>query len=122
MLKEKKASVKMYAVEPEESAVISGKEPGPHKIQGIGAGFIPDNLDKSVIDGIIQVNAETAIKTAREAGEKEGILCGISSGAALNAALGLAEKVENKGKTIVVVIPSNGERYLSTALYADIEA
>jgi len=121
VLKAKKPSVKVYAVEPEESPVISGGEPGPHKIQGIGAGFIPDNLDKSLLDGVIKVNAVAAVDTARKVAVQEGILCGISSGAALSAALELAKKPDNKGKMIVVIIPSNGERYLSTVLYADLE-
>lgn len=121
VLKEKKPAVKVYAVEPEESPVISGGEPGPHKIQGIGAGFIPGNLDKDILDGVLTINIDKAVKTARDSGLKEGILCGISSGAAVAAALDLAEKPENKGKKIVVIIPSNGERYLSTVLYADLE-
>ncbi len=121
VLKEKKPAVKVYAVEPEESPVISGGEPGPHKIQGIGAGFIPGNLDKDILDGVLTINIDKAVKTARDSGVKEGILCGISSGAAVAAALDLAEKPENKGKKIVVIIPSNGERYLSTVLYADLE-
>lgn len=120
VLKQRKPSIKMVAIEPEESPVISGGCPGPHKIQGIGAGFIPDNLDKTVIDEIIKVNSENSIKTAREAAVKEGILCGISSGAAIYASLELARKEENKGKLIVTIIPSNGERYLSSALFANI--
>jgi cysteine synthase A len=121
VLKSKKPSIKLYAVEPEESPVISGGEPGPHKIQGIGAGFVPDNLDKSLLDGVIKVNITTAVATARNVAAKEGILCGISSGATLDAALQLAKDPVNKGKMIVVIIPSNGERYLSTVLYADLE-
>jgi cysteine synthase len=121
VLKSKKPSIKLYAVEPEESPVISGGEPGPHKIQGIGAGFVPDNLDKSLLDGVIKVNVTTAVATARKVAAKEGILCGISSGATLDAALQLAKDPLNKGKMIVVIIPSNGERYLSTVLYADLE-
>jgi cysteine synthase A len=121
VLKSKKPSIKLYAVEPEESPVISGGEPGPHKIQGIGAGFVPDNLDKSLLDGVIKVNVTTAVATARKVAAKEGILCGISSGATLDAALQLAKDPVNKGKMIVVIIPSNGERYLSTVLYADLE-
>jgi cysteine synthase A len=121
VLKSKKPSIKLYAVEPEESPVISGGEPGPHKIQGIGAGFVPDNLDKSLLDGVIKVNVTTAVATARKVAAKEGILCGISSGATLDAALQLAKDPINKGKMIVVIIPSNGERYLSTVLYADLE-
>ena len=121
VLKSKKPSIKLYAVEPEESPVISGGEPGPHKIQDIGAGFVPDNLDKSLLDGVIKVNITTAVATARKVAAKEGILCGISSGATLDAALQLAKDPVNKGKMIVVIIPSNGERYLSTVLYADLE-
>jgi len=118
-LKKKKPGIKIVAVEPAESPVMSGGAPGPHKIQGIGAGFIPDNLDMSVINEVIQVNSETAMKTAREAAVRDGILCGISSGAAIAAALELGKRPENKGKQIVVIIPSNGERYLSSALFAD---
>lgn len=121
VLKEKKSGIQMIAVEPEESPVLSGGEPGPHKIQGIGAGFVPDILDKSVIDEVIKVKSELAMQTGRDAAVKEGVLCGISSGAALYAANELAKRPENKGKTIVVIIPSNGERYLSTAMFADLE-
>lgn len=119
-LKKKKPEVKMVAVEPEESPVLSGGEPGPHKIQGIGAGFIPDNLDKSVVDEVIKIKSEKAMEVARKVAVTDGILCGISSGAAIQAALELGVRPENKGKTIVVIIPSNGERYLSSALFADI--
>ena len=119
LLKSKKSTLKTIAIEPENSPVLSGGKPGPHKIQGIGAGFIPDNLDMSVINEVIQVNSETAMKTAREAAVRDGILCGISSGAAIAAALELGKRPENKGKQIVVIIPSNGERYLSSALFAD---
>jgi cysteine synthase len=121
VLKQRKASVKIIAVEPEESPVISGGQPGPHKIQGIGAGFIPDNLEIKLIDEIIKVDSNTAMRYARQAATEEGILCGISSGAAISAALELSSREENQGKVIVVIIPSNGERYLSSALFADIQ-
>ncbi len=120
-LKAKKASVKMIAVEPEESAVLSGGEAGPHKIQGIGAGFVPSILDREIIDEIVKVKSETAIEYGKRAAKEEGVLCGISSGAALYASLEIAKRDENKGKTIVVIIPSNGERYLSTAMFADLQ-
>ncbi len=116
VLKSKKPSVQMVAVEPVESAVISGEKPGPHKIQGIGAGFIPKNLQLDYVDTIEKVSSEEAIKTARMVIREEGIPVGISSGAAITAGLRLASKKENKGKTIVVIVPSYTERYLSTAL------
>lgn len=116
-LKEHKPSVQVIAVEPAASAVLSGQPKGPHPIQGIGAGFIPDILDTDVYDEIIQVEAADALSTARRAATEEGLLVGISSGAALWAANQVASRPENKGKTIVVVIPSFGERYLSTALF-----
>lgn len=116
VLKAKKASVKMIAVEPSESAVISGGKPGPHKIQGLGAGFIPGNLNRSIVDGVETVSAEEAMAMSREVIRKEGIPVGISSGAAIVAGLRQATKPENKDKMIVVIIPSMTERYLSTLL------
>ncbi|MBC8206489.1 MAG: cysteine synthase A [Kiritimatiellaeota bacterium] len=116
-LKERKPDVKVVAVEPVESPVISGGEPGPHKIQGIGAGFIPTNLDKSIIDDILLLNAADAGITARRLAAEEGILCGISAGGNVWAALELAKRPENAGKTIVTVICDSGERYLSTWLF-----
>jgi cysteine synthase A len=107
----------MVAVEPEDSAVLSGGPPGPHKIQGIGAGFAPEVLDRSVIDEIIAVGNQTAFDTARLVARLEGIPAGISSGAAVAAAIDVGRRPENAGKTIVVVIPDFAERYLSTALF-----
>ena len=117
VLKAKKPSVKMIAVEPEDSAVLSGKPPGPHKIQGIGAGFVPKILDTALIDDIVTVSNDVAIQWARKLAKTEGIPVGISSGAATYAALQVAAKQENAGKTIVAIIPSFAERYLSTALF-----
>ena len=117
VLKAKKPSVKMIAVEPEDSAILSGRPPGPHKIQGIGAGFIPSILDRSLIDEIVTIGNETAFATARKAARMEGIPCGISSGAAIAAALEVGTRKEWAGKTLVVIIPSFAERYLSTALF-----
>ncbi len=117
VLKAKKPGVKIVAVEPEDSAVLSGRPAGPHKIQGIGAGFVPKILDTSLIDEIVTVSNDTALQTARKLAKTEGIPGGISSGAATAAALQLAARPENAGKTIVVIIPSFAERYLSTALF-----
>ncbi|HVZ99826.1 MAG TPA: cysteine synthase A [Caulobacterales bacterium] len=117
VLKPRLPNLKVIAVEPEGSPVLSGGAPGPHKIQGIGAGFIPENVDRSVIDDVITVSNEESFATAREAARLEGLPGGISSGAALSAALKLGKRAENKGKRIVVVIPSFAERYLSTALF-----
>lgn len=117
-LKAHNPDVKIVAVEPTDSAVLSGGKPGPHKIQGIGAGFIPKTYDSSVVDEIIQVEGDDAIRTSRELAQKEGLLVGISSGAAVYAAVQLARLQENEGKMIVALLPDTGERYLSTALYA----
>lgn len=122
VIKARKPEFKIVAVEPADSPVLSGGPPGPHKIQGIGAGFIPDILNVKVIDEIIQVTNEQAIHTARRLIREEGLLVGISSGAAVWASLQLANRPENKGKLIVTVLPSTGERYLSTALFADLNS
>ena len=120
VLKARKTDVQVFAVEPEASPVLSGGQKGPHPIQGIGAGFVPKNLNTEIYDGVVQVPNEAAFSTARAMAEKEGILVGISSGAAVWSALQLAAKEEYKGKLIVVLIPSYGERYLSTPLFADL--
>ena len=117
VLKDRKASVQIVAVEPEESPILNGGEPGPHKIQGIGANFVPEILDTTVYDEVVDINAETAVQWARRAAREEGLLVGLSSGAALAAAAQVAARPENAGKTIVVIIPSFGERYLSTVLF-----
>ena len=120
VLKARKPDVKIVAVEPDASPVLSGGEKGPHPIQGLGAGFVPSILNTQIYDEIIRVTGEDAFATARAAAEKEGILVGISSGAAIWSALQLAAKEENRGKLIVVLIPSYGERYLSTPLFAEL--
>ena len=120
-LKEKKPSVKMIAVEPAASPVLSGGSKGPHPIQGIGAGFVPSNYDAKVVDEVVAVDNEITFTTARAMATQEGLLVGISSGAAVAAALEVGRRPESAGKLIVVIIPSFGERYLSTPLYADLE-
>ncbi len=117
VLKQKKPGVKIIAVEPEESAVLSGGPPGPHKIQGIGGGFIPEVLDRNAYDEVVKVNSQTAFDTAKKVAKLEGIPVGISSGATIAAALRVAARPEMKGKTIVVIAASSAERYISTALF-----
>lgn len=117
VLKSKKSDVKIIAVEPAHSPVLSGGDPGPHKIQGIGAGFVPKVLNTEILDEIITVTNDQAFETAQELTQLEGILCGISSGAAVAAAMIIAKRTENMGKSIVVVLPDTGERYLSTDLF-----
>ncbi len=117
VLKQKKKGLRIVAVEPKDSAVLSGGKAGPHKIQGIGAGFVPEVLNVEIIDEIIQVPNEDAIETARQLGAKEGILAGISSGAAMWAAIELSRRAECEGKTIVVIVPDTGERYISTEMF-----
>jgi len=119
-LKEQNSAITVVAVEPEESAILNGGAPGPHKIQGIGANFVPDVLDRDVYDEVIDVNIAQSVAMARRLAAEEGILAGISSGATVEAALQLAARPENAGKTIVVIVASFGERYLSTVLYEDL--
>jgi cysteine synthase len=118
VIKQRKPSFQAIAVEPENSSVISGGAPGPHKIQGIGAGFIPDVLETKLLDGVITVSDQAAFETARRLAKEEGILCGISSGGNVWAAIEYARRPENKGKLVVAVIPSFGERYLNTDLFS----
>ncbi|MBQ9602063.1 MAG: pyridoxal-phosphate dependent enzyme, partial [Neisseriaceae bacterium] len=120
VLKSKKDSVQVYAVEPESSPVLSGGQKGPHPIQGIGAGFVPQVLNTDIYDAIIQAPSDAAFETARAVANQEGILVGISAGAAIWAALQLAAKEENRDKLIVALVPDFGERYLSTPLFADL--
>ena len=119
VIKGRNPSFRAVAVEPEDSPVLSGGAPGPHKIQGIGAGFVPAVLNRAIIDEVVTVGNDEAFETARDAAKMEGILCGISSGAALAAALRLAKRPDNRGKRIAVILPSTGERYLSTPLFQD---
>ncbi|WP_182113510.1 cysteine synthase A [Actinotalea sp. JY-7876] len=120
VLKERKPGVQVIAVEPAESPILNGGQPGPHKIQGIGANFVPEILDTSVYDEVIDVDAETAVRVARDTAQREGLLVGISSGAAIHAAVQVAQRPENAGKLIVVIVPSFGERYLTSVLYSDL--
>ena len=119
VLKAKNPNIKSIAIEPADSPVISGKSPGPHKIQGIGAGFIPENLNVDILDEVILVENEQAMQGAKDLARDEGILCGISSGAAFHGAKVMASRQENQGKVIVFIIPDTGERYLSTDLFKD---
>ncbi len=119
VLKKRNPAIKIVAVEPAASPVISGGSPAPHKIQGIGAGFIPKNLDLAVIDEVVTVTDEEALLTAQQLAQKEGILCGISSGAAVWAAINIGKRNENSGKKIITILPDSGERYLSTPLFEE---
>jgi cysteine synthase len=120
VLKERKPGLRMVAVEPEESPILNGGQPGPHKIQGIGPNFVPEVLDTSVYDEVVDVDIDTSVAWARRAAAEEGILAGLSSGAALSAAVQVASRPDMEGKLVVVVVPSFGERYLSTVLYSDL--
>jgi cysteine synthase A len=120
VLKERKPGVQIIAVEPAESPILNGGAPGPHKIQGIGANFVPEILDTTVYDEVIDVDADTAVRVARDTAQREGLLVGLSSGAAIHAAVQVAQRPENAGKLIVVIVPSFGERYLTSILYSDL--
>ena len=120
-LRDQKPDIRIVAVEPKESPILNGGAPGPHKIQGLGANFVPEVLDTSIYDEVVDVNADAAIAMARRLAAEEGILGGISSGAAVHAAVQVAKREENSGKTIVVVVPDFGERYVSTVLYQDLQ-
>ena len=120
VLKERKPGLQVIAVEPAESPILNGGTPGPHKIQGIGANFVPEILDTTVYDEVIDVDAETSVRVARDTARREGLLVGLSSGAAIHAAVQVAHRPENAGKLIVVIVPSFGERYLTSILYSDL--